>query len=68
MNKYAKIEIYDEQGDMVQEYYEPLTIENIMVALETELLEDAEVGQKAIISIVEMSEEDYNAIADSEGY
>ena len=67
MNKYIKIQKI-EDGDVLVEYFEPLSIENIGVALETELLEDAEVGQQVILTVVEMTQEEYEAIADSEGY
>ena len=64
---YAKIETY-RQGELVREYFEPLTIESITVALETEFLEDAEEGDRIRITVVEMSEEEYQAIAETQGY
>lgn len=68
LKTYAKIEKRDEDGDLRVSYVEPLEIEAIMVALETELIDEGEVGQSVIISLVEMTEDDYMEAASTNGY
>lgn len=67
MKKYAKIQIYKED-ELDNEVYEPLTLENISVVLESEFLDEAEEGDVIKITVVEMSEEDYDAISVANGY
>lgn len=68
MRKYAKIQKLDEYGDTLIEYFEPLTMEDISTAMETEFLADAEVGEQFVVTVVEMQPEEYEAVASMNGY
>lgn len=68
VNRYAKIEKFDEDGDLSVSYLEPLTTENLKIAVESELIEDGEVGQRLVLSVVEMTDEQYREVAEREGY
>lgn len=68
MKKYAKIQRFDDNGDLTIEFIEPLTLEHLSVAIEEELLDDAEHGESLVITVVEMDEDEYKAIADADGY
>ena len=62
---YVKIAKY-EHGNFSGGFIEPL--ESLAVALETEINEDTEAGQELRLTTVEMTEEEYQAIADAEGW
>jgi hypothetical protein len=68
MKKYARIQKFDEDGDLTNEFFELLTIEHLSIALEDELIDTAEQGESMVITVVEMEEEEYKAIAEANGY
>ena len=66
--KYVKIQKFDEEGDIVIELYEPLSIEHLTVVIEDEFITDAEAGQQLVLTVVEMSKEEYETISANSGY
>lgn len=65
MAVYVKIKKY-EQGDIVESYIEPL--DSLAVALEEHIHEETEENVEIRLSTVELTEEEYQEIADTEGY
>lgn len=68
MNKYIKVEKFDEYGDLVLTYLEPYSAESVGVAVETELLDDGEVGEYMTLTIVEMEKNDFEDYNRENGY
>lgn len=66
-NKYAKITIYDLDGEATTTYLEPLSLEHISIVLEDEFM-DADEGTQVEMTIVEMSPEEYASARELEGY
>lgn len=68
MNTYVKIEKQDEYGETISVGIEPLSIQHIGVALEEALIEEGEVGQSVVLTLVEMSAEAYKEYERENGY
>ena len=67
MNKYAKIEFYDEDGDLSRTFID--NISDISYVIENELGfdEDTEVGTEIRVAIVEMTEAEFYNLKEFEG-
>jgi hypothetical protein len=68
MSTYIRVDKYGENEELLSSTIEPFNIEYVKVALEEKLIDEGEVGESILLTIIEMSDEEYRLYERENGY